>query len=176
MGEPFPGEQALSTAKEVEFGRRAIERCWRTIRKAAKETNPNCIVWLTCCDVNDPHIVSSSALRECDWLLNEAGDEGRTEDAKRMIGPQTRLITCLANWNGQDPLQIVPAALQQGIGLYGFTKPGDDSLLPLQNLLAKPLNELKGDEKNIAALARAFHGASMSSIWTSDGKFVERSK
>jgi hypothetical protein len=93
-----------------------------------------------------------------------------------MIGPQTRRITCLANWNGQDPIQIVPAALNDRIGLYGFTKPGDDSLLPLKTLLAKPLNELKGDEKNIAALARAFHGASMTSVWTSDRQFVERQK
>lgn len=176
MGEAFPGEQGLAGAKATEFGRRAVERCWKTIRRAAKESNPNCIVWLTCCDVNDPHIVNSSALRECDWLLNEAGDKGRTEDAKRMIGPQTRLITCLANWNGQEPTQIVPAAQNDGIGLYGFTKPGPDSLLPLEPLLAKPLNELKGDEKNIGALARAFHGASMSSTWTSDERFVERYK
>ena len=70
----------------------------KTIVAAAKETNPNCIVWLTCCDVNDPHIVNSRALRETDWLLNEAGDVKRTADAKRMIAPDTRLITCLANW------------------------------------------------------------------------------
>ena len=173
MDEPFPGEKSLSTAKATEFGRCSVERCWKTIRKAAKETNPACIVWLTCCDVDDPHIANSAALRECDWLLNEAGDKGRTEDARRMIGPQTRLITCLANWNGQNPLEIVPAAMKDGIGLYGFTKPGNDSLLPLEPIFAKPLSELNGDNKNIAVLARAFHGASMSSLWTADGRFVD---
>ena len=173
MNEPFPGEKELPAAKMTEYGRRAVDRAWGVIRKAAKETNPHCIVWLTCCDVNDPHIINSRALRETDWLLNEAGDLQRTADAKKMIGPHTRLITCLANWNAQDPMQIVPAALKEGIGLYGFTKPGPDSLLPLESLLSRPVGELKGDERNIAVLARAFHGASLDSIRNADGKFVE---
>ncbi len=172
MGEPFPGETQLPASRMTEYGRRAVDRCWATVRRAAKETNPNCIVWLTCCDVNDPHISNSSALREADWLLNEAGDLQRTADAKKMIGPHTRLITCLANWNGQDPIKIVPAAAKEGIGLYGFTKPGPNSLLPLEALLARPVRELDGDEKNIAVLARAFHGASMDTIRTQDGRFV----
>ena len=173
MKEPFPGEQQLPEAKMVEYGRRAVDRCWGVIRNAAKETNPNCIVWLTCCDVNDPHIINSRALRETDWLLNEAGDLKRTGDAKRMIGAHTRLITCLANWNAQDPALIVPAALKEGIGLYGFTKPGADSLLPLESLLSRPVGELKGDEKNIAVLARVFHGVSLETTRTQDGRFVE---
>ena len=173
MGEPFPGEQKLTPAQMTEYGRKAVDRCWQTIRRAAKQTNPHCIVWLTCCDVDDPHIVNSRALRETDWLLNEAGDLKRTADAQRMIGPQTRLITCLANWNGQDPLQIVPAAQAEGIGLYGFTKPGPDSLLPLEAILARPVNQLKGDQKNIAVLARAFHGVALNALRTPDGRFVK---
>ena len=117
-------------------GHRPGDRARGVIPKAAKETNPNCIVWLTCCDIHDPHIANSRALQETDWLLNEAGDLQRTADAKKMIGPHTRLITCLANWNKQDPMQIVPAALKEGIGLYGFSKPGADSLLPLEAMLA----------------------------------------
>jgi hypothetical protein len=70
-------------------------------------------------------------------------------------------------------MQIVPAALKEGIGLYGFTKPGPDSLLPLEALLARPVSELKGDEKNIAVLARAFHGVSANATRTPDGRFVE---
>ncbi len=176
MNEPFPGEKELSTGKMTEYGRRAVDRCWGVIRKAAKETNPHCIIWLTCCDINDPHIANSRALRETDWLLNEAGDLKRTADAKQMIGPQTRLITCLANWNGQDPLTIAPAAQKEGIGLYGFTKPGADSLLPLETLLARPVDELKGDDKNIAVLARIFNGVSMKATRTPDGRFVEPQK
>jgi hexosaminidase len=172
MGEPFPGGSRLPAAKMTEYGRRAVGRCWDTVRRAAKAANPDCIVWLTCCDVNDPHIVNSRALRETDWLLNEAGDQNRTADAKRMIGPHTRLITCLANWNGQDPTKIVPAALREGIGLYGFARPGADSLLPLETYLSRPVAELHGDARNIAALARAYHGASLDAVWH-DGRFVE---
>ena len=83
MGEPFPGEKQLPAAKMTEYGRRAVGRAWDAIRKAAKETNPNCIVWLTCCDVNDPHIVDSRALRETDWLLNEAGDSSARRTRRR---------------------------------------------------------------------------------------------
>jgi hypothetical protein len=46
-------------------------------------------------------------------------------------------VALLATWNKQDPMQIVPAALKEGIGLYGFTKPGADSLLPLEAMLAR---------------------------------------
>ena len=173
MGEPFPGEERLPAGRMTEYGRRAVGRCWDTIRRAAKKANPKCIVWLTCCDVNDPHIVNSRALRETDWLLNEAGDLKRTADAKKMIGPHTRLITCLANWNGQDPTTIVPAALNDGIGLFGFTKPGPDSLLPLERILSRPVSELRGDAKNIAVLARAFHGVSMQAARTPDGRFID---
>lgn len=172
MNTSFPGEEKISPGQMTEYGRRAVERCWRAIRKAAKETNPHCIIWLTCNDVNDPHIADSAALKETDWLLNEAGDLKRTADARRMIGSHTRLITCLANWNGQDPMTIVPAALKEGIGLYGFTKPGPDSLIPLDEVLGKPVAELTGDEKNIAVLARAFHGAKLDSVRGPDGRFA----
>ena len=64
--------------------------------------------------------------------MNEGGDIERVEAVKPMIGTHTRLITCLANWNEQDPTAIVPVALRQGIGLYGFTKPQADSLVPLE--------------------------------------------
>jgi hypothetical protein len=41
-------------------------------------------------------------------------------------------------------------------GPNGFAKPGADSLLPLASLLARPVRDLKGDEKNIAgSVARA---------------------
>lgn len=159
LAEPFPGEGKVTLARYNEYGRRAVDRCWQTIRKAARETNPACLVWLTCCDVNDPHIADSRALKETDWLLNEAGDLARTEAAQRMIGPQTRLITCLAQWNQQDPNVIVPAARQAGIGLYGFTKPTLDSLKPpVSSYLQQAANTFEGDDRNIAVLARVFLG------------------
>jgi hypothetical protein len=159
MAEPFPGEEKITPAQMTAYGRKAVNRAWQTIRKAAKETNPACLVWLTCCDVNDPHIADSNALKETDWLLNEAGDLKRTADAKRMIGPQTRLVTCLAAWNKQDPATIVPDAQKNHTGLYGFTKPTVGNLKPPASFyLQQPVTSFSGDDRNIACLARAYLG------------------
>ena len=57
-------------------------------------------------------------------------------------------------------------------GPNGFAKPNADSLLPLDALLARPLGDLRGDERNIAVLARAFHGAPPESVRAADGRFV----
>ncbi len=36
----------------------------------------------------------------------------------------------------------------------------------------RPVSELKGDDRNIAVLARAYNGVSVDAIWR-DGRFVE---
>ena len=176
MGEGFPGEDKLSKEQELAFGRKAIDRCWKAIRKAAKDANPNCIVWLTSNHMTHPHVVNSDMYKEADWLMNESGDLKRINAVKLMIGKHTRLITCLARWNRQDATTVVPAALRAGVGLYGFAKPGGNSLLPLEGLLARPVQELKGDERNIAVLARAYHGVSIDAVRNGKGEFVEPMK
>ncbi len=78
-----------------------------------------------------------------------------------MVGKQTSLITCLAEWNEQDPKSIAPAAIKAGVGLYGFTKPNENSLLPsIDKYLSLPIDSFKGDDKNIATLARVYNGFS----------------
>ncbi len=173
MGEEYPGNNKLSKEKDVEYSRKAIDRAWKTIQKAA---NPECIVWLTAFNPTHPHIVNSRMYKEVDWLMNEGGDLKRVKAVKPMIGKHTRLITCLANWNKQDATTVVPAALKESIGLYGFAKPGADSLLPLESLLIRSVQELKGDDRNIAVLARAYHGVSVTSVRNDKGKFVEPEK
>ena len=54
MGEPFPGEDKLTKEQDLAYSRKAIDRCWKTIRKAAKDANPNCIVWLTSNHIDTP--------------------------------------------------------------------------------------------------------------------------
>ena len=86
--------------------------------------------------------------KEADWLMNESGDKRSIDAVRKMVGPQTRLITCLARWNGQDATKIVPEALASGIGLYGFTVPRNDGgLVPLDEILSRPVSELKGDDR-----------------------------
>ena len=172
MGRAFPGEDKLTGPEEVAFGRKAIERCWITIHKAAKETNPACIIWLSIFNPTHPHVVNSRMYKEVDWLMNEGGDMERIKEVRPMIGSHTRLITCLANWNGKDPTAIVPAALKEGIGLYGFTKPQANSLVPLEPCLVQPVSKLHGDARNIAALARVYHGVSLDTVMNKEGVFV----
>jgi hypothetical protein len=172
MGEVYPGDGKLSEAKELAYSRKAIDRTWRAIRKAAKDANPECVIWLTAFNPTHPHIVNSSMFEEVDWLMNEGGDLERINSVKSMVGKHTRLITCLANWNNQDATAVVPAALKEGIGLYGFAKPGADSLLPLEELLRRPVHELKGDARNIAVLARAYHGVPTESVKNEKGEFI----
>lgn len=176
MGETFPGESNLTAEQGVAYGRKAIDRCWKAMHKAAKEVNPKCILWLTSNNPMHPYVVNSSMYKEVDWLMNEGGDLERVRAVKPMIGKDARLVTCLANWNGQDATTIVPAALKEGVGLYGFAKPGADSLLPLDQILERPLRELKGDDRNIAVLARAYHGVSLDAVRKSKGEFIEYKK
>lgn len=169
MGRPFPGEAKLTKEQDVAYGRKAIERCWEVIHKAAKETNPACIIWLSCNDPTNAYVVNSRVFREADWLMNEGGDLERVKLLKSMMGPSTRLITCLADWNRQDPTVIVPQALKERIGLFGFTKPQADSLVPLEPCLTQPVRSLKGDVKNLGVLARAYHRLALDCVKSKDG-------
>lgn len=95
-----------------------------------KAYNPDCILWLTCFDITHPHIVNSKMFQEIDWLMNEEGDVAKIDSIKSMVGENTRLITCLANWNKKDAKTVVVDAMNNGVGLYGFVKPDSTSLLP----------------------------------------------
>jgi len=64
----------------------------------------------------------------------------------------------LANWNKQDPAEVVPAAIKEKVGLYGFTKPVvGPTMPPVDYYLSKSVDSLKGDERNIAVLARVYN-------------------
>jgi len=172
-GEAFPAEGKPSKEQMLAYNRKAIDRCWKAIRKAAKEANPNCLVWLSSNNVNHPDVINSDMYKEMDWLMNETGDLKGIEEVKAMVGKHTRLVTCLASWNKQDATQVVPDALKAGVGLYGFTRPRNDvGLVSLETILATPVAGLKEDDRNIAVLMRAYHGASLESAWK-DGKFIE---
>jgi len=173
MGEPFPGEDKLTLAQDLEYSRKAIDRCWKTIRKAAKDANPKCIVWLTCNQIKHPHIVNSDMFREVDWLMAETGNNRALKEIRDMVGPHTRLITCLAAWNNADPSVVIPEALEHGIGLYGFCAPGaPNGTIPLDRIFTHQITMLIGDQRNIGALARAYHGKSLDAVWNGS-EFVE---
>jgi hypothetical protein len=158
MNKPFPGEENLAGEEYDAYSRLASEKSWEVIRKAAKDTNPDCKIWLTCFDITHPHIINSAMFREVDWLMNEGGDLARIDSIRMMVGDHTRLITCLANWNKQDARTVVIDALKTGVGLYGFAKPDANSLLPSADYyLSIPIDSLKGDNRNIATFARVYN-------------------
>lgn len=173
MGEPFPGEDKLTGAQDLAYSRKAIDRCWKTIRKAGKDANPKCIVWVTCNNIKHPHIRDSDMFREVDWLMAETGNNKHLEEIRKAVGKHTRLITCLAAWNNADPNVVIPEAVANDIGLYGFCRPSEkNGTIALDKILAEPLTMFHGDARNISALARAYHGNSIDAAW--DGKtFVE---
>jgi len=173
MGKKFPGEDKLSKEDDTAYSRKAIDRCWKAIRKAAKRANPECIIWLTVNKMHHPHVVNSDMYKETDWLMNEAGSVEEIRKVQKMVGKHTQLITCLAVWNGQDASKTVPEALAAGVGLYGFTTPrGSKGLVPLEGIFNSQVSTLMGDGKNIAMLARAYRGKSAYAEWKSD-HFVE---
>jgi len=142
--------------------------------KVPKDANPTSFICLPSNQIKHPHVVNSDMYKEADWLMNESGDKKSIDAVKAMIGPHTRLITCLARWNGQDATKVVPEALAAGIGLYGFTVPRNGGgLVPLDDILSRPVSELKGDDRNIAVLARAFHGVSIDAVRNAQGGFAE---
>jgi hypothetical protein len=165
MNQPFPGIENLTAETELDFRRRSIERAWQRIKNVAKRAKPDCIIWLTAYEVNSKEYEGTSLLKEVDWLMNEAGDIAGTESMRGLVSSETKLITCLANWNKQDPAEVVPNAISQNIGLYGFTKPVDGPyMLPVGYYLSSHVDSLKADERNIAVLARVFNNKALDYI------------
>ncbi len=162
MGESFPGKEKITSEIELEFRRKTIDRAWNRIRETAKKADPECIIWLTSYELNSPEYAGLSLLKEADWVMNEAGDVSRTESVNNLVGANTKLITCLANWNKQDPLEVVSHAQNNNIGLYGFTKPVvGNGMKPIDYYLSNPIDKYEKDERNIAVLIRLYNGLPM---------------
>jgi len=158
MEKSFPGVEELSEADYNSYSRLAIEECWNVIYKATKESNPNTKIWLTSFDITHPHIINSKMFKELDWLMNEEGDLSKIDSVRSMVGENTRLITCLANWNKKDAKSVVVDAIEAGVGLYGFTKPDENSLLPpIDYYFSSPIDSFSGDNRNIATFARIYN-------------------
>ena len=74
MNQPFPGNDRITPEIELQFRRKAINRCWKRIRETVKKTKPNCIIWLTSCQLTSKDIIGSDMLKEVYRGLNEADD------------------------------------------------------------------------------------------------------
>jgi len=150
FGEAFPGEEAMDETHINEFNKRATERCWDRIRRAAKSANPDCIIWLTCYDLQHPMLKDSRMLREVDWIMNEHPDTEKLAHLRAAIGPQTQIIQCICGWGDQHNAEkIIANPVFDAVGLYGFARPDLETTVPPE--------DDSGNARNIAAMRRAFN-------------------
>lgn len=149
FGEPFAGDAAMTAERINDFNRRAVERCWKVIRDSAKRAKPDCIIWLSCYDLQHPQMAGCSMLKEVDWVMNEHPDPQKLEAARAAIGPHPKLIQCVCGWGDQhDAAKILADPRFEEVGIYGFAKPDPGTTLP-------PEGD-SGNAKNIAAMQRFF--------------------
>ncbi len=152
FGEPFPGEQAMDAARIADFNRRALERCWERIHSATKTAKADCIIWLSCYDLQHPQVVGSRMLQEVDWVMNEHPDPAKLEMARKAVGANVKLIQCICGWGDQhNAAAIVADPRFASMGLYGFARPDAETTLPPE--------DDSGNARNIAAMRKAFNGA-----------------
>jgi hypothetical protein len=163
FGKPSPGKDKITKERDLEFRRRAIDRCWERIHATAKRVKPDCVIWLSCSDLNAPVVVNSKLFREVDWLMNEATDPASLSRVQAMKGPHTRLVQCVVGWgDAHDARKILTNAGDRHFGVYGFAKPGPDSLpLPVAEYRRRSITSFQGNDRNIAVLARYYTGASL---------------
>lgn len=149
-GEPFPGDEAMTPERINAFNRRALDRCWERIRHAAKSLKPDCIIWLSCYDLQHPQVAGSRLLQEVDWVMNEHPDPAKLDAARQAVGPNVKLIQCICGWGDQhNAAAIVADARYNDVGLYGFARPCADTTLPPE--------DGSGNARNIAAMRQAFN-------------------
>ena len=106
--------------------------------------------------------------------MNEAGDIESIDRTRKMADDHTRLVTCVVGWGDRhNALLLTTAAKAAGVGVYGFSQPGPNSLpLPIETYLAKPIDAFGGNDRNIATLARWYNGFPFDVVKNAEGRFV----
>jgi hypothetical protein len=156
FGRPFPGKDKVDAKEELEFQRRALERCWRRIHDTAKSTKPDCILWLTCFDLRHPQIAGSKIFREVDWLVNEHPNPSSLEATRKEVGPQTRIWQCISGWGAEhDPGKIANDPKYADLGFCGFASADPATTLPFTAAAKDPRHV--ANTHNIEILRKVFH-------------------
>jgi hypothetical protein len=160
MNQPFPGEDKLTPTQKLDYDRQATQRCWRRIYEATKKAKPDAIIWLSCHNLKAPSLEGCTIFKEIDWLMNENPDAAGLDFARKLVGPKVQFVQCLVGWGDQhDAKKYLSGQVPPELAIYGFAKPNENSLpLPIAEYLSKPIEAFKGNDKNIATLARWFNG------------------
>jgi len=166
-GKQFPSG-GPAAGELLDYERKAIERCWRTVRKAAKNERGDCIIWLSCNNLSAPTVEGAAWLKEVDWVMNESPNRAFFDSARKAVGPRTRMLQCLVGWAQHDAAAYLSDKSTQGIDLYGFAEPRANSLpLSVEEYLTRGPVGFPGaagtapNDRNTAALARFYRGQAL---------------
>jgi len=155
FGRPFPGKDQVDDRETLEFQRRALERCWRRVRTAARSARPDCIIWLSCFDLSHPQVVGTDLLREVDWVMNETPTPEKLDATRQRVGPHTQLIQCVSGGSTDyNASKVLDNPRYRDVGLYGFA-PWPD---PVTTLPPDPPRDdtQKNIRSNVEKLRRVF--------------------
>lgn len=155
FGRAFPGKDRVDAGETLEFQRRALDRCWRRIRAAARAVKPDCVIWLSCFDLSHPQVVGSDLLREVDWVMNETPTPEKLDATRERVGAHARLIQCVSGGSLEyDAAKVLDNPKYRDVGLYGFA-PWPD---PVTTLPPDPPRDdtQKNIRANLEKLRRVF--------------------
>jgi hypothetical protein len=163
LGKPFPADGRISAEDRQAYESKAIERCWRRIHDTAKRVKPDCVIWLSAHRPDYEGLQGNSVLKEADWMMDEGGRPDEMNKIASRLGPQTRQMLCVVGWDDRhDARRVLSGVAKGSYGVYGFAKPGANSLpLPVAEYRSRSIASFKGNDRNIAVLARYFTGASL---------------
>jgi hypothetical protein len=133
LGDPFPADGVVPDEVVLEYQRRAVARAWRRLFTAARDANPDVVLWLSCDNIASPVIAGTPVLREVDWLMNEHPEPARIAAARAAARPDTTLIQCLCGWGEHDAAAIARSLGDQPLGHYGFARPDPATALPAED-------------------------------------------
>ena len=154
FGRPFPGKDKIGVKEELEFQRRALNRCWDCVHKAAKSVKPDCVIWLSCFNLRHPQAAGSRMFQELDWLMNENPNPASLAAVRKEMGPNTKIVQCLCGWGDlHDPRKVVGRPEYDNVGFYGFAEADVATTLPRQDIV--------GNVRNIKILRDVYHGKTL---------------
>lgn len=157
FNKPFPGVENISAAIEEEYLRRSLSRCWEVIYTATKETDPNCIIWVTAHDLQTPQLQGTKLLKQVDWLMNESFEPEKIKQVKTLVGKDTRLIQCVVGWGAQhDAKALFEDDDFKDMGFYGFAWPDIKTAFPPTLETAGDNERFIGNAKNIEEMSKFY--------------------
>lgn len=129
FSEPFPSSAPPQDVVE-EYGRRAVQRMWNTIRDTAKAYSPSTVLWLSCNNLTSPQLTGVSVVHEADWLMNEHPDPSALEIVRSLKGPHAQLMQCVSGWGAQHNALDLLQGGNPELGYYGFARADELTTLP----------------------------------------------